>query len=160
MKFISRCLIPFALIFSLQTSAEQSKQIGSLDVHYSAFNSTFIPPKVAVQYGLTRSKVNALLNIAILDRNQAGKPAISAKLSGTAKNSRQQKKSRIQRNPQGQSIYYLAEMPFDDQENYVFDIDINAQGNRAGKLPSAAVLRRLTILSVTNSVSWHHRCHF
>lgn len=135
MKFISRCLIALALFFSLQTSAEQSKQIGSLDVHYSAFNSTFIPPKVAVQYGLTRSKVNALLNIAILDRNQAGKHAISAKLSGTAKNLLGSKRNlEFKEIREGQSIYYLAEMPFDDQENYVFDIDINAQGNRAGKL--------------------------
>ena len=52
--------------------AENMKKIGNLDVHYIALNSTFLTPEIASNYGITRSKVNALINISVLDNSQAG----------------------------------------------------------------------------------------
>ncbi|EOD80524.1 hypothetical protein D515_00478 [Grimontia indica] len=123
------------MLLSPFAHAGQSKDIGTLEVHYSAFNSTFITPKVAKAYDLKRSGVNAILNIAILDKAQAGKPALTATLTGEARNLLGTKKPLTFREVrEGDAIYYLAELRFANEENYAFTIDISAEGNRSGKL--------------------------
>ncbi|WP_227646841.1 DUF4426 domain-containing protein, partial [Klebsiella pneumoniae] len=42
-------------LLALPASAEQQKTIKDIEVHYSAFNSTFLTPKVASSYQLTRN---------------------------------------------------------------------------------------------------------
>lgn len=136
---MTRLILPvfsaLLLLFSSASFAGQSKDIGSLEVHYSAFNSTFIPPDIAKTYALKRSGVHAILNIAILDKAQAGKPATHATLTGEARNLLGTKKPLTFREiREGDAIYYLAELKFANEENYTFTIDINAAGNRSGKL--------------------------
>ncbi len=136
MKKLSKTLLFIGtLFFSSFSVAGQFKDIGTLEVHYSALNSTFISPDVAKQYGITRSKIYALINISILDKAKAGKPAIPAAITGKVKNLLGNTRTlNFKEIKEGKSIYYLAEMPFDQGEKYQFDIDIKAQGNRAGKL--------------------------
>ncbi|PKF51631.1 DUF4426 domain-containing protein [Enterovibrio nigricans] len=136
---MKRYLLPLVSLLFMAMSpashAEQKKDIGSLEVHYSALNTTFVPPVVAKTYGIKRSNVNALLNVAILDKSRAGKPAVTAVVTGEARNFLGTKKALTFREVrEGDAIYYLAEIRFANEENYVFDIDINAKGNRAGKL--------------------------
>ncbi len=129
-------LIVSALMIASPTAfAGQYKTIGTLDVHYSAVNSTFIPPQVAKAYDIKRSGINALINIAVLDNRQAGKPAVTATLTGEARNLLGVRKPLTFREVrEGDAIYYLAELRFANEENYTFSIDINAAGNRSGKL--------------------------
>ncbi|MEZ8029924.1 hypothetical protein BCT30_12645 [Enterovibrio norvegicus] len=123
------------LLLSPSVTAEQFKNIGSLEVHYSALNATFIPANVAKTYGIQRGSHNALINIAILDKAQAGKPALTATLEGTARNLLGTRKQLTFREvKEGKAIYYLAEVRFANEENLIFDIEVHAQGNRAGKL--------------------------
>ncbi|OEE64275.1 hypothetical protein A1OK_05805 [Enterovibrio norvegicus FF-454] len=123
------------LLISPLSHAEQSKDMGSLEVHYSALNATFIPPAVAKAYGIKRSSANALINIAILDKNQSGKPALTAKISGNARNLLGTTKPlEFREVREGNAIYYLAEVRIANEENVTFNIDINAEGNRSGKL--------------------------
>ncbi len=60
-------------------------------VHYNVFNSTFIPPDVAANYGIKRSKYESLLNVSISLIGEYG--ALPAKISGTATNLMQQQKA-------------------------------------------------------------------
>jgi hypothetical protein len=111
-------------MFSSQVNAEQKQVLGSWDVHYIALNSTFLTPEVAKQYGIVRSKFNALINISVLDRQD--KAAQSAVLTGTAKNLiGVVKKLTFKQVTEGKAIYYLAVLPFSDLEQYRISIDIN-----------------------------------
>ena len=127
--FILMCL------FTLPCSAEQFKNIKEIEVHYSAFNSTFLTPQVASSYQLKRNGYSAVLNISVLDTYQAGKPAITAKVKGQAKNLIGQIKTlEFTQVKEGSAVYYLAEFSISDQENLTFDIDINAGNKGTGRL--------------------------
>jgi hypothetical protein len=93
-------------------------------VHYIALNSTFLTPEVAKQYGIVRSKFNALINISVLDRQD--KTAQSVILTGNARNLiGVVKKLTFKQVTEGKAIYYLAVLPFSDLEQYRISIDIN-----------------------------------
>jgi len=111
-------------MFSSQVNAEQKQVLGSWDVHYIALNTTFLTPEVAKQYSIVRSKFNALINISVLDRKD--KSAQSVVLTGEAKNLIGViKKLTFEQVKEGKAIYYLAVLPFSDQEQYRISIDIN-----------------------------------
>jgi hypothetical protein len=104
--------------------AEQKEDLGKWEVHYIALTSTFLTPQVAKTYGIVRSRYNGLLNISVLDRKS--KLAQSVVLTGQARNLLGVvKKLSFQKVTEGESIYYLAVLPFSDREQYRFDISIN-----------------------------------
>lgn len=112
------------LLLSYQVNAEQKQALGSWDVHYIALNTTFLTPQVAKQYSIVRSKFNGLINISVLDRKD--KSAQSVVLTGKAKNLLGVVKSlNFKQVTEGKAIYYLAVLPFSDQEQYRISIDIN-----------------------------------
>lgn len=112
------------LVSSSQADAEQKQVLGSWDVHYIALNTTFLTPEVAKQYGIVRSRFNALINISVLDRTD--KTAQSVILTGEAKNLIGVVKSlTFKEVTEGKAIYYLAVLPFSDLERYRISIDIN-----------------------------------
>ena len=112
------------LMFSYSVNAEQKRELGNWDVHYIALNTTFLTPEVAKQYGIVRSKFNALINISVLDRQD--KSAQSVILTGEAKNLLGVvKKLNFKQITEGKSIYYLALLPFSDLEQYRITVNIN-----------------------------------
>lgn len=133
----ARCALLSALLMAaaVPAQAQQAITIKDIEVHYSAFNSTFLTPQVATQYQLTRNGYSAILNVSVLDTAALGKPATEAKLSGQAKNLigniRELKFREVK---EGDAIYYLAEFPISNEENLTFDIDVNAGMKGAGKL--------------------------
>ncbi|WP_025744719.1 DUF4426 domain-containing protein [Salinivibrio costicola] len=112
--------------------AGQFKEVGELEVHYNTLSTTFLTPEIAQQYDITRSGYRGLVNIAVLDTMQLGKPAIAAKVQGQVKNlvgnSRELDFTEIR---EGDAIYYIATFAADDEETYQFQIDLNAAGNRS-----------------------------
>ncbi|WP_172561888.1 DUF4426 domain-containing protein [Vibrio furnissii] len=120
---------------AIPASAEQLINIKDVEVHYSAFNSTFLTPQVAKSYQLTRNGYSAVLNISVLDTSTVSKPAVEATLSGQVKNlignMRELAFSEVK---EGNAIYYLAEFPISNEEELRFDIDVNAGLKGAGKL--------------------------
>lgn len=124
-----------ASLLAVPAWAGQFKTIKDVDVHYSAFNSTFLTPQVARSYKLKRNGYSALLNISVLDNYQAGKPAITAKITGTAKNLiGQTRELSFREVKEANAIYYLAEFPISDEENLTFTIDVNAGNKGTGTL--------------------------
>ncbi|MCG9598750.1 DUF4426 domain-containing protein [Vibrio sp. Isolate25] len=127
--------LALASLLALPTWAGQFKTIKDVEVHYSAFNSTFLTPQVAHSYELKRNGYSAIINISVLDNYQAGKPAITAKVSGSAKNLIGQTKTlEFREIKEGSAIYYLAEFPISEEENLTFDIDVNAGNKGTGRL--------------------------
>lgn len=110
--------------FASKANAEQKVALGTWDVHYIAFNTTFLTPEIAKNNGIVRSKYNALINISVLDKkSQAAQNVI---LSGEARNLLGvTKKLSFKQVKEGEAIYYLAVLPFSDQEHYRINVDIN-----------------------------------
>ena len=125
LRIFIRLFMSFSLLFGSISSAENMKKIGPLDVHYIAINSTFLTPEIATSYGITRSKINALINISVLDNTIKGKPAKSVTLSGRATNLLgQSKELEFVEVKEGDAIYYLAELNFSHEEIFKFNIQI------------------------------------
>ena len=110
-----------ALCLALPAAAERKQSFGELDVHYSAFNSTFLQPDIAAAAGLVRSKQQGVLNIAVL---KAGQPA-QASVSGQVKNLLGQTHA-LEFKPvkEGNVLYYLAQFPFEQQEMLRFSLTV------------------------------------
>lgn len=121
--------------FALPSNAGQSINIKDIEVHYSAFNSTFLTPQVARSYQLTRNGYSAILNISVLDTASLGKPALEAHISGQVRNLIGQTRSlQFREIKEDKAIYYLAEFHISNEESLTFDIAIDAGNKGTGKL--------------------------
>lgn len=123
-----------ALLSSVTVSAqaEQMQQLGPWDVHYMVIDTTFLTPDVARAYGIVRSKYNALVNIAVLD--SATKAAQNVSVIGKATNLiGNSRKLDFKKVEEGESIYYLAVLPFRDRETFRFAIEVQ-HGNTSKTL--------------------------
>ncbi|WP_345841340.1 DUF4426 domain-containing protein [Shewanella algae] len=110
--------------------AEQKQTVGQFDIHYMALGSTFLTPSIAKSYGIERSRYTGIINIAVLDTSEEGNPAVPVEISGLANNlidARMQLKFREIR--EGDAIYYIAEVPYRDDQEINFQILIK-HGNK------------------------------
>ncbi|MCF6435007.1 MULTISPECIES: DUF4426 domain-containing protein [Pseudoalteromonas] len=129
-KYLSLALLLFVCAFA-QAGSEQGgqfKTLGPWQVHYIAFPSTFIQPNIAKAYGLERSNYKATVNISVLS-NSAEKPAQKVRLTGEARNLLGNKQNlEFKEVVDGDSVYYLAQIDFSNEETYRFKVTIS-QGN-------------------------------
>ncbi len=123
------------LVFCFPVQAEQKKifsgQNGAeYEVHYNAFNSTFLQPNIAKQYGLVRSKALGVVNVSVLRRNADGSTtAVGTVVEGRVINDIQQQQTMgFQQVIEGDAIYYLAQMQFIEGEILTFDLKLYPQG--------------------------------
>lgn len=122
----------FTLLLSGQLSAEQMKKLGSWDVHYIAFPATFLTPEVALKNGIQRSKFNGVMNISVLD--SASQQAQQVAVNGTAKDLfGRQRKLDFKQVIEGDAVYYLATIPYQNEQLYNFTITIS-DGNQQQQL--------------------------
>ncbi|MCG8292543.1 DUF4426 domain-containing protein [Pseudomonas entomophila] len=104
---------------------ERKEVFGDVTVHYSAFTSSMLQPDIAAATGLTRSKNQGVLNIAVL---KAGKPTMAV-VSGTVKDltGRSNPLSFKQITDQG-AVYYIAQFKIDQPETVTFDLNVETGG--------------------------------
>jgi len=104
---------------------ERKEVFGDVTVHYSAFTSSMLQPDVAAATGLTRSKNQGVLNIAVI---KAGKPA-PAVVSGTVQDltGRSNPLSFKQITDQG-AVYYIAQFKIEQPETLTFDLNVETGG--------------------------------
>ena len=136
MKFFNQSLKKMALagllLMSSLVSAEQKKQLGPWDVHYIAMPSTMIDPAIAKEYQLERSKFQGLLNISVLKTTDQSAQQVS--IEGVAKNLLGQQKELVFREViEGKAIYYLAQLPYRNEERFSFTLQIK-QGDVSQQL--------------------------
>lgn len=119
----------FCFFWSNLAYSEQKITKENWDIHYIAFNSTFLQPEIAENYQIIRSKYNAVINISVLDTQQ-NQQAQRVYLKGKATNLIGQDKPLIFKQIiSGQSIYYLAQLYFNNEETFKFAIELT-QGER------------------------------
>jgi len=104
---------------------ERKEVFGDVTVHYSAFTSSMLQPDIAAATGLTRSKNQGVLNIAVL---KGGKPSMAV-VSGTVKDltGRSSPLSFKQITDQG-AVYYIAQFKIDQAETVTFDLNVETGG--------------------------------
>ncbi|QXI38224.1 DUF4426 domain-containing protein [Pseudomonas xantholysinigenes] len=121
---ISLCLA-WPVLAADAARPERKQDFGDVTVHYSAFTSSMLQPDIAAATGLTRSKNQGVLNIAVL---KAGKPAMAV-VSGTVKDltGRGNPLSFKQITDQG-AVYYIAQFKIEQAETVTFDLNIESGG--------------------------------
>lgn len=132
-----KLLLMLALILSAWSNssvAEQSTRLGPWEIHYNAFNSTFLRAEMARQYDITRSQTNAVLNIAVLAAELPGKPAQQVNVSGYVMNPlSQQQRLDFTEVVEGEAVYYITEVDFTPNERLRFFITVS-DGNEQHEL--------------------------
>ncbi|SDF57815.1 DUF4426 domain-containing protein [Pseudomonas seleniipraecipitans] len=118
-------LLLIALCLSLPASAaERMQRLGDLQVHYSAFNASYLQPQIANASGLVRSGKQGVLNISVL----RGGTSSAANVSGTVKNVLGQGKTlTFIEQREGEFISYLAQFPITSREVLLFNLQVNGQ---------------------------------
>ncbi|GIU11948.1 DUF4426 domain-containing protein [Shewanella morhuae] len=117
----------FALTASLcgVANAEQKETIGNFDIHYMALGSTFLTPSIAKSYGIQRSSYRGIINIAVLDNSETNKPAVPVEITGVANNLLDARINlTFKEIREGDAIYYIAEIPYRDDQEINFNIAI------------------------------------
>lgn len=118
-------LLLIALCLSLPASAaERMQRLGDLQVHYSAFNASYLQPQIANASGLVRSGKQGVLTISVL----RGGTSSAANVSGTVKNVLGQGKTlTFIEQREGEFISYLAQFPITSREVLLFNLQVNGQ---------------------------------
>lgn len=136
-KFYLCCAISLLLLANHAFAQEgSSMKIDNYQVHYSAFNTSFLSAEVAKAYGINRSGAEALLNIAILEKQADGSMKnVTAEVRGTLSDLIHKKPLAFKEVREQEAIYYLASFPIEHKATAYFSI-------------SAKVANRLTPLKI------------
>lgn len=113
--------------------AEQVKEFGQYQLHYNTFESSFLTPEIANQYGLTRSKGQALLNVAVTTKAQGELPQsqpamVTGKITNLVGQTVQLSFKTIN---EGDATYYLA--PFTKTNDEILKFHVEAKTSADAK---------------------------
>jgi len=129
--------VTFFLFSSFANATDQGgqyKTLGNWDVHYIAFPSTFLQPKIAKHYGIERSGYAGVVNISVLDNRTKDMPAQKVKITGVARNLLGNRINLdFKEVVEGDAVYYIAPIKYRNEETYRFELEIS-QGKNFKKL--------------------------
>lgn len=131
-SFVSLTTLLLMLILSSPLQAEQKQTLGPWDVHYLAFNATFLTPEIASNYGIQRSRYTAIVNLSVLDKQDqsAQQVAIEGRATNLIGQSRQLSFKQVR---DGDAVYYFAPLTVRNEDQWRFQITIR-QGNEQQQL--------------------------
>jgi Domain of unknown function (DUF4426) len=108
--------------------AQQSETFGPFELHYSVVNTTFLQPSIAATYGITRGENRAILNLAVRENLAEGSEPRAMVLQGRTWDLIQNQTLEFREIREGESIYYIAEFPFINEEWRFFEVEFRPQG--------------------------------
>ncbi|GAB5453116.1 MAG: DUF4426 domain-containing protein [Halioglobus sp.] len=125
-----RMLVSLLVLGTLSstTIAQQSEMFDAFELHYSVVNTTFLTPEVAANYGITRGKKRAILNLAVREHTGDGTAARDMLLKGRTWDLIQNQDLEFQEIRESGAIYYIAEFKFINEEWRFFEIDFRPEG--------------------------------
>ncbi|MBE9539178.1 MAG: DUF4426 domain-containing protein [Proteobacteria bacterium] len=121
-------LIIVCLALSLPAQAQQSEMFGPFELHYSVVNTTFLDPKVAATYGITRGKKRGILNLSVREHVAEGTEPRAMMLKGKTWDLIQNQPLEFQKVKEGPAIYYIAEFKFINEEWRFFEVYFRPEG--------------------------------
>ena len=112
---------------------ETTRETDTHIIHFNVFNSSFLTPEIAKQYGLKRSNYHAMLNLAVHEKGSPEDKPIPVLLQGTVTNIVQQQRSlEFKEIQEGSAIYYLSDFRISDDDLLTFDIKIRTNADSPG----------------------------
>lgn len=110
--------------------SERARVFDDYTVHFSVFNSAFVPADVASIYKISRAKNQVLINISVTQaKGESQTLGLNAKVTGTAKNLIQQMQVLdFQTINEGQATYFIAPLKHTNEEVFNFDISVIPEG--------------------------------
>ncbi|MCB1689899.1 MAG: DUF4426 domain-containing protein [Halioglobus sp.] len=124
----TRILFLCLAFFAGLAQAQQSETFGPFELHYSVVNTTFLDPKVAATYGITRGEKRAILNLAVRENLPDGSEPRAMVLQGRTWDLIQNQTLEFQEIREGEAIYYIAEFTFINEEWRFFEVDFRPTG--------------------------------
>ena len=121
-------LLSLLLSLAGAAAAQQSEMFGPFELHYSVVNTTFLDPKVASTYGITRGEKRAILNLAVREHVGESTEARAMQLTGRTWDLMQNQDLVFQEVREGPAIYYLAEFKFINEEWRFFEVHFRPEG--------------------------------
>ncbi len=132
MKRLMKILILLVALTSLPALAQQAMEFDHYIVHYNAFSSSMIAPEVAKAYGIRRSDSRALINIAVMmkDDDETTSP-VKAKVTATGRNLTGQTRNIDMReiDEGDEAVYYIGELSVRNRETFDFTVLVTPKGN-------------------------------
>ncbi len=122
-------LLSLLVLLSGAAQAQQSEMFGPFELHYAVVNTTFLEPKVAAAYGITRGKKRAILNLAVREHVENGTEARTMLLKGRTWDLIQNQDLTFKEVREGPAIYYIAEFEFINEEWRFFEMDFRPDGS-------------------------------
>ena len=117
-------LLLTSIAFSEPVKQSHVKQHGELQIFYSAFDSSFLTPEIAVANNFVRGKDRGLVNIAVVKTLGTGIPA---KVTGQVQNIFQQTQQlEFVAIKEQSTVYYLAPFDFENEDLLTFKINVAA----------------------------------
>jgi Domain of unknown function (DUF4426) len=111
-----------------ETRAQQSETFGPFELHYSVVNTTFLDPKVAATYGIIRGEKRAILNLAVRENLSNGSVPRAMQLQGRTWDLIQSQTLEFREIREGETVYYIAEFAFINEEWRHFEINFRPDG--------------------------------
>ena len=109
--------------------AEQFKEFGDYIVHYNTINTSFLSARVAREYNIQRSNRRAMLNIAVQKKSGGKTTPVNADIEVTAVNlNGQLRQVDMRAVADGEAVYYIGELGFENEETLNFTVAIKPQG--------------------------------
>ena len=119
------CLMMAGLTYAIEEKLY--KQHGDYKIFYSAFNTAFIAPEIAVANNIVRGKDKGLVNIAVVQELGTG---LSAEITGRVSNILQQTQAlEFVAVREQKTVYYLAPFEFDNEDFLTFKIRVLPQAS-------------------------------
>jgi len=132
LALISACGGPgdSATVPEAQPAGATSADIGNHVIHFSAQSTDQLPPAVAREYNIVRSKNRAMLNVSVLRKSDSLPVAAevsvnTVNLTGQLKNVTMRK---IEEPGDVVAIYYIGDTTVANREVLVFDISVKPEG--------------------------------
>ena len=110
-----------------QPAGATSANIGDHVVHFSALSTDQLPPEVARNFNIVRSKNRAMLNVAVIQESDS-KPVTALVTVKTVNLTGQLKNIAMQRKNEGEAIYYIGQVTIANRETLIFDISVTPDG--------------------------------
>ncbi len=116
-----------ATVPQAQPAEASSVSADGYTIHFSAQSTDQLPPEVARQYNIVRSKNRAMLNVSIIVQD-GGASATGAVTVKTVNLTGQMKNVTMRKIQEQEAIYYIGEIPVANSETLVFDISVTPDG--------------------------------
>lgn len=110
-----------------QPAEASSVSAGGHTVHFSAQSTDQLPPEVARQYNIVRSKNRAMLNVSVI-RDADATPVTAGVGVKTVNLTGQLKNVNMRKIQEQEAIYYIGEIPVANSETLVFDVSVTPEG--------------------------------